>query len=71
MKKLILRWLFGTDEVKEYIQLLLEHLQLHEKYKEMIDIDLKMFNRCKEELDTLLKLVEICEKHGIDIDKEL
>lgn len=71
MKKLILRWLFGTDKVKEYIQLLRESLEHHEECKKLIDDHIQTLNDSKERLNTILKLIKICENHGINVDKEI
>ena len=71
MKNLILRWLFGTDKIKEYMQLLGESLKHHEECKKLIDDHLTTLNDSKEYLNTILNLIKICENHGIDVDKEI
>ena len=71
MKKLILRWLFGTDNVKNYIQLLSESLKHHEECKTLINDHLERLNESREILNTMLKLIKICENHEIDVDKEI
>ena len=71
MRKHVLMWLFGTDDIKEYIELLCdsqryvqEHLQtLHELVKEIEDH--------KKSLNLIRKLLKICEDHGIDVDEEI
>ena len=78
MRKLILMWLFGTDKIDSYMELLrknrdhlvdaLEHtnecLELIREHRETID-RAEWFIRLSE------KLIRICENHGIDIDKEI
>ena len=71
MKKLILNWLFGTENVKRYMELL-ERAIDHEKICiDLIDDHKKSLEESKTYLDDILKLIKICENHGIDVDKEL
>lgn len=71
MKKLILNWLFGTDDIKRYMELLEESFHHHEKYKELMEVNLKSLKEHRESLEDVLKLIKICENHGIDVDKEM
>ena len=71
MRKLVLNWLFGTDKVKEYVQLLRESIEHHEECKKLIDDHIQTLNRSKENLNTIQKLIKVCENHGIDVDKEM
>ena len=71
MKKLILRWLFGTDKIKEYTELLRESIGYHEECKKLINAHLATLNDSKERLNTIEKLIKICENHEIDVDKEI
>ena len=64
MKELILMWLFGTDDVKSYFKLLKESVDDKKRAIELIE-------EHKESLNTILKLIKICENHGIDVDKEI
>lgn len=64
MRKLILEWLFGTDDVKHYLNLLSENIKLIKRLIAEID-------EHKESLNLILKLIKICENHGIDVDKEI
>ena len=71
MRKLILRWLFGTDNIDEYTELLgrvINELESHQKtiYKNLEDLE-----EHRETLDTVRKLIVICKNHGIDVDKEI
>ena len=77
MKKLILNWLFGTD-VKRYEELLHDHTELlrenlerEQKYLDHIQDHLKTLYEEKEHIKLMLKLIKICENHGIDVDKEI
>lgn len=71
MRKHVLMWLFGTDDIEEYIEILVsarryvkEHLQtLHELIKEIEDH--------KKSLNLIRKLLKICENHGINADEEI
>ena len=71
MKKWILNWLFGTDNVKSYMKLLLEGMDSCKESKYLIDSHLETLRQSKEMTDIALKLIEICKKYGIDVDKEM
>ena len=78
MKQRILMWLFGTDDIKSYMELLrekkdhltdaLEHtnecLELIREHRETIDRAEWFIQLCE-------KLIRICENHGIDVDEEI
>lgn len=64
LKKLILEWLFGTDNVKDYLNLLSEHIKLIERLIAELDDH-------RESLNIIRKLVKICENHSIDVDEEI
>lgn len=63
-RQLILEWLFGTDDVKSYIKLLKESIDDKQRAIELIE-------EHRESLKTILKLIKICENHGIDVDEEI
>lgn len=78
MKKIILEWLFGTDNVDRYMALLRENMDHCEdgikhaqECIELIEDHKKTLEREKWELDMVHKLLYICEKHGIDVDEEI
>ena len=71
MKKLILNWLFGTDNVKRYMELLDENIDRYQRYEDEITDHLETLREEKENLNTILKLIKICENHGIDVDEEI
>lgn len=71
MKKLILNWLFGTDNVKRYMEVLGEGVDRCQRYENEIAAHIKTLNEVKEHINTILKLIKICENHGIDVDEEL
>lgn len=71
MKKLILNWLFGTDNVKRYMEVLDEGVDRCQRYEDEIVDHLKTLNEVKVHINTILKLIKICENHGIDVDEEL
>ena len=77
MRKLILNWLFGTDKVDSYIELLHENIEtykqnqeLRKRYIEEIEAHMKTLAMTQEIINTLIKLVQVCENHGIDIYEE-
>ena len=71
MRKLILRWLFGTDDISNYLELLVKNRDLHQENINRINAHLKEIEERKEDLDNILKLIKICKNHGIDVDKEI
>lgn len=71
MKKLILIWLFGTDDIKSYIELLSENLEYTKEYMRLINDHIKTLEKHKEDIDIIRKLIKICEKHGINVDEEI
>lgn len=71
MKKLILEWLFGTDDIKPYMELLRDSIGHHAECIELIEDHKETLERSKENLHTILKLIKICENHGIDVDEEI
>ena len=71
MRKRILKWLFGTDDIKEYIDLLVESRDNTYEQMQLIDDHIKTLDRSKENINTILKLIKICENHGIDVDEEI
>lgn len=71
MKKRILRWLFGTDDIKEYIDVLVESRDNTYEQMRLIDDHLETLEKSKENINTILKLIKICENHGIDVDEEI
>ena len=71
MKKLILNWLFGTDNVKKYIDVLHENMQHSKECMGLIDEHIQSLSRHQKTLETTLKLVKICENHGINVDEEI
>ena len=78
MRKLILEWLFGTDNVDSYMQLLRENMDhCDEGIKhaneciELIEAHKKTLEREKWFIEISEKLIRICQNHGIDIDEEI
>jgi hypothetical protein len=71
MKKLILNWLFGTDNVEEYIDLLHKCIEHNRTRIDDINSHLKTLKREEEGLKIIRKLIKICENHGIDADEEI
>lgn len=71
MRKRILEWLFGTSDIKRYVELLEDSIKLTEDFIKANKTHLETLEKYGEELDFSLKLIHICEEHEIDIDKEL
>lgn len=71
MKKLILRWLFGTDDLEDYCKLLHKDNERIKQQMDLIDSYLETLATERGNLDIIRKLIKICDTHGIDIDKEI
>ena len=71
LRKLVLEWLFGTDDIKEYMELLRESLHHTSECLELLEDHKETLDRKKWALETLQKVLIICENHGIDVDEEI
>lgn len=71
MKKLILRWLFGTDDIEDYFKLLHKDNERIQDMMDLLDSHLETLAVEKENLDIIRKLIKICENHGINADEEI
>ena len=78
MKKRILRWLFGTDDIDDYLDLLVnaknhteEKIRLLDDHIETLEEHKKALERNKDYVTMILKLIKVCEIHGIDVDTEI
>ena len=78
MKKLILMWLFGNDNIEKYIDLLRSNIQYvntslegHEACLKEIESHRESLEREQEMLKTMYKLIKICKNNGINIDEEI
>lgn len=78
MKKLILRWLFGTDDIDDYLSLLVDAKNHSQEKIRLIDDHIKTLEdhqealaRNKDYVTMILKLIKICEIHGIDVDVKI
>ena len=71
MKKLILNWLFGTDDIREYIEVLIENREYNSKIIDKVNEHIKTLEKWKEDITLMRKLIKICENYGIDVDKEI
>ena len=64
MRKLILKWLFGTDDVERYFTIL-------QRDTGLIEDHLNTLKLAKEDILICRKLIKICKNHGINIDEEM
>jgi hypothetical protein len=71
LRKLILEWLFGTDDIPRYIKVLDTSIKYYEEWSKSIESHRETIKSAKEDLDITRKLIIICKNHGIDIDKEI
>lgn len=63
MRQLILKWLFD-NELKDYYKLLQENIKIRDEH-------IKTLKDYCDTLDKMRQLIEVCVKHGIDVDEEL
>ena len=70
MKKLILNWLFGTDNVQSYMDVLSDCMDIRQKHIDAIDAHIKSLEKGMDDIETVRKLIRICKNHGIDVDEE-
>lgn len=63
MRELILKWLFD-NELKDYYKLLQENIKIRDNH-------IKTLKDYGDTLEKMLQLIEVCVKHGIDVDEEL
>ena len=71
MRKLILRWLFGVDDVDEYLNVLIRNRKQIDETIKHIDLHLKTLEEERKNLTIIRKLIKVCENHGIDPDEEI
>lgn len=71
MKKIILNWLFGTDDIEQYIDLLRNCKEYCNRLLSELNKHHETLQKHKEDLEIIRKLIRICENHGIDVDEEI
>ena len=71
MRKLILMWLFGTDDIEGYMKLLTQRINHINEDLELVHEHQRTLEREEWALNTLRKLIKVCENHGIDIDEAI
>ena len=71
IKKLVLEWLFGTDDIKDYMELLRDNIHYIERLITAKNDHIKTLKMHKEDLITMRKLIQICENHDINVDEEI
>lgn len=71
IRKKILIWLFGTDNVDKYMTALTNYIDEVKQHRDTLDNYLKTMDGNLEDLRTIRKLIKICENHEIDVDEEI
>ena len=71
MKKIILNWLFGTDDIERYIDVLRNCQKYCDGLMSELNEHLETLQKHKEDLEIIRKLIRICENHSIDVDEEI
>ena len=64
MRKIILKWLLKEKEIKDYWKLFEENIKIREEH-------IKTLKDYGDTLDKMRQLIEVCVKHGIDVNEEL
>ena len=64
MRKIILKWLLKDKEIKDYWKLFEENIKIRDEH-------IKTLKDYGDTLDKMRQLIEVCVKHGIDVDEEL
>ena len=71
MRKLILKWLFGTDNIERYMEVLNNGLDANQRCINAFNSHIQTLNEQKEDIDTMRKLIVVCKNHGINVDEEI
>ena len=71
MKKTILRWLFGTDDIESYMDLLRRDVAHLNEELQLLNDHKRSLEREESELKMLRQMLQIFENHGIDVDEEI
>lgn len=71
MRNLIIKWLFGIDNIKTYMELLSENINHTNESISLVDDHLKTLSDRKEDLEIISKLIRVCKNHRINVDEEI
>ena len=71
LREIILRWLFGTDNIEKYIELLCKSQEELDRHLSTINSHLETLKESKRILKLLEQTIEVCKEHGIDIEEEI
>ena len=71
LRKLILRWLFDTDNINDYQDLLVDNIDTTERLIKEFNAHINTMKKYRADLILIKKLVKVCENHGIDAGKEI
>ena len=71
MRKLILKWLFGTDDVEKYYDSLCNHEKTLNEHIELINEHIELLNDSVKYLEMLKKLSQLCAEKGVNVDEEM
>lgn len=71
LREKILNWLFGTENIERYIEILNQNINHGRECEHLINEHLETLKEERENIDIMRKLIQICKNHGIDVDKEI
>lgn len=71
MKKLILKWLFGTDNIERYTEVIRNGMDANERCIKSFNSHIETLKEHRKDIDNIRKLIRICENHGINVDEEI
>ena len=71
LRKKVLMWLFETEDVKKYMDILIAYKDELKKHGDTIERNLHELQEHMNTLKLLKKVIKVCKNHSIDIDKEV
>jgi intergrase/recombinase len=71
IRRLILKWLLGVDNVDLFRMVIDENTRVRKGYIENLENYLETLSKEKEIIDNMRKLIQVCKNHDIDIDEEI
>lgn len=71
MRKLILKWLLKEQKLQEFLKDSKDYLNLLEENIKIRGEHIETLKNYGENLKQMKQLIDVCIKHGIDVDEEL
>ena len=71
MRKLILKWLLKEQKLQEFLKDSKDYLNLLKENIKIRGEHMETLKNYGENLKQMKQLIDVCIKHGIDVDEEL